>query len=230
MTLESVQLQGSAAHTVHITFGKPKMAATAATRVQTAASRSGHAAHESWLRSQAERSSVSLGAIATTSCVPPQSAQVMLANSSAFSAAMAAAGLSGRFEAKQAAAFREALNASVTRCDGRASGAIAGIPPEPPSWNKYNMKYNQSAADYYFTDQYNRIWNGLVNLMIAYESPSSGFAHTPVQMQIAALFRGKSLAEAQAVALALERKVADATVVELKQQLAEAEVARAKLD
>lgn len=231
VTLESAQLQGAGAH-VQITFGKPQMAATAdtAARIQTIASRSGHAAHERWLRSQSERSSVSLGAIATASCVPPQAVQVALANSSAFSKAMAAAGLSERFEAQQAAAFREALNASVTRCDGRASGAIAGIPPEPPSWKKYNMKYNQSAAEYYFTDQYERIWNGLVNLIAAYETSSSGLAHTPLQMEIAALFQGKSVEEAQAVALALERKVADAAVAELKEQLAAAEVARAKLD
>ena len=49
-------------------------------------------------------------------------------------------------------------------------------------------------------------------------------------MQIAALFRGKSVAEAQDVALALERKEADAAVAELKQQLGEAEAARAKLE
>ena len=49
-------------------------------------------------------------------------------------------------------------------------------------------------------------------------------------MEIAALFQGKSAEEAQAVALALERKVADAAVAELKEQLAVAEVARAKLD
>ena len=46
----------------------------------------------------------------------------------------------------QAAAFREALNASATRCAGRASGSIPGIPPQPKSWHKYNMGYNQSKA------------------------------------------------------------------------------------
>ena len=232
VSLESAQLHGAGAYQVHITFGKLQIAATADTtsRMQPTTSRSGHTAHGSWLRSQAERSSVSLAAIATPSCVPPQAVQDNLANSSEFSKAMAAAGLSERFEAQQAAAFREALNASVTRCDGRASGAIADIPPEPPSWKKYNMKYNQSAAEYYFTDQYNRIWNGLVNLISAYESSSSGLARTPLQMQIAALFQGKSVAEAQAVALALERQVADAAVTKLKEQLVEAEAARAKLD
>jgi hypothetical protein len=223
VTLKFVQLQLQGVAHVHITFGKSPA------RMQAQELRSGHAAYESWSQSQAERSSVSLDAIAT-GCVPPAAAREALTNSSAFSAAMAAAGLSERFEAQQAAAYREALNASVTRCDGRASGAIAGIPAEPTSWKKYNMKYNQSAADAYFTDAYNRIWNGLVNLIAAYESPSSGLAHTPLQMQIAALFRGKSVAEAQDVALALERKEADAAVAELKQQLGEAEAARAKLE
>ena len=223
VTLTSVQLQDATVH-VHISFGN----ATAVMR--PAQSRSGHDAHESWLQSQAERSTVSLRAIATVGCVPPPATQAALTNSTAFSDAMAAAGLSERFEALQAAAFREAVNASVTRCDGRASGAIGGIPTEPPSWKKYNMKYNQSAADYYFTDQYNRIWNGLVNLMNAYESPSSGLARTPLQIQIAALFRGKTVAEAQAVGLALEKKMADRKVAELKQQLADAEVAREKLE
>ena len=54
---------------------------------------------------------------------------------------MAAAGLSERFEAAQSAAFREAVNASTTRCVGRASGEIGAIPAEPESWKKYNMEY-----------------------------------------------------------------------------------------
>ena len=64
----------------------------------------------------------------------------------------------------------------------------------------------------YFTDQYNRVWNGLVNLMNAYDTPSSGLAHTPLQIQIAALFRDQTVAEAQAVGLALKKKVADRKV------------------
>jgi hypothetical protein len=53
---------------------------------------------------------------------------------------MASAGLSDRFEAAQSAAFREAVNASTTRCTGRASGEIGAIPAEPTSWKKYNME------------------------------------------------------------------------------------------
>lgn len=52
-----------------------------------------------------------------------------------------------------------------------------------------NMAYNQSAAEYYFIDQYNRIWTGLVNLMAAYSSSTSGLA-SPEHMKIAALFVG----------------------------------------
>jgi hypothetical protein len=55
--------------------------------------------------------------------------------------------------------------------------------------NSDNMQYNQSAAENYFIDQYNRIWTGLVNLMAAYSSPSSGLA-SPEHMEIAALFFG----------------------------------------
>jgi hypothetical protein len=51
------------------------------------------------------------------------------------------------------------------------------------------MAYNQSAAEYYFIDQYNRIWTGLVNLMAAYSSPTSGLA-SPEHRKIAALFVG----------------------------------------
>ena len=91
------------------------------------------------------------------------------------------------------------------------------------------MEYNQSAAEDYFTDQYHRLWDGLVNLMAAYESPSSGLAHTPLQMEIAALFRGKSVAEARTVARAAERRAADAAVAELQQRLAQAQLARAQL-
>ena len=57
----------------------------------------------------------------------------------------------------QAAAFREALNASATRCAGRASGSIPGIPPQPKSWHKYNMGYNQSKARPTFKKPFSRL-------------------------------------------------------------------------
>ena len=61
-------------------------------------------------------------------------AQANVSNSTRFSDVMAAAGLSHRFEAAQAAAFREAINVSVTRCVGRLNGSIPPIPAEPPEW------------------------------------------------------------------------------------------------
>ena len=118
----------------------------------------------------------------------------------------------------------------MTRCAGRASGTIGPIPAEPKSWNKYKLAYNQSAAELYFVDQYNRLWGGLVNLMAAYVSPSSGLAHTPLQLQIAALFRGQGVAVAQALRAAAERRAADARVTGLREQLQRAEAARAELD
>jgi hypothetical protein len=140
VTLQSGQLRAAGPHVaVHITFGKPRTPGAAAAAMRGGElgeageagkaserrgaawqpRRRGHAAHASWTRRQLERSTVSLGAIATASCVPPPRAQAALVNSSAFSRAMAVAGLGDRFEAQQAAAFREALNASVTRCEGR---------------------------------------------------------------------------------------------------------------
>ena len=79
-------------------------------------------------------------------------------------------------------------------------------------------------------DQYHRVWNGLVNLMAAYQSPSSGYGHTPMQQKIAALFYGKSEAQAEAIAVAMEKRQADRAVEELKAELAEAERERAALD
>ena len=143
VTLESAQLKAAGPHvSVHITFGQSDGLASSIPET-------GASAHQRWLDSQAERSSVSLDAV-QAGCTPPADIQAALANSSAFSAAMEKAGLGDRFEAAQAAAFREALNASVTRCAGRASGEIGPIPAEPESWKKYKMAYNQTAADAYF--------------------------------------------------------------------------------
>jgi hypothetical protein len=114
------------------------------------------------------------------------------------------------------------------------------------------MAYNQSAAEYYFIDQYNRIWTGLVNLMAAYSSPTSGLA-SPEHRKIAALFvgthqsssfcccftcnreadmhaTGKTLEEAQAIAVAMEKTDADRSINALEQQLALAREQRASLD
>ena len=33
-------------------------------------------------------------------------------------------------------------------------------------------------AEAYFVDQYTRVWQGLVNLIAAYEDPASGLAHS----------------------------------------------------
>ena len=46
------------------------------------------------------------------------------------------------------------------RCSGRLNGTIAAIPAEPSSWKKYNMEYDQTAAEQYFGDVYGRIWRG----------------------------------------------------------------------
>ena len=91
-----------------------------------------------------------------------------------------------------------------------------------------NMEYNQSAAEHYFIDQYNRIWTGLVNLMTAYSSPNSGLA-SPEHAKIAALFFGKSLKEAQAIAWTMEKTEADRSINALEEQLARARKQRAAL-
>lgn len=218
VTLNAAQLHSVGPHVaVHITFGKPTVSAEAE---KSTTIYSGALAHQRWSERQVARATVSLDAIHDSECTPPTAIQTALRNSTAFSAAMAKAGLAETFEAAQAAAFREAVNASITRCDGRASGSIGPIPDEPASWKKCelvtrykhglcilssshpyklqpcacsvrldNMAYNQSAAEYYFIDQYNRIWTGLVNLMAAYSSPTSGLA-SPEHRKIAALFVG----------------------------------------
>jgi hypothetical protein len=166
-------------------------------------------------------------------------------------------------------------------------GSSAGpIPPEPPSWEKYHMGYNQSLAEgkalgfhaafihgllqsysqlkvatrtisEYFTDQWNRIWDGLVshfpqpnkdsfaaccrgfvqcgafrvngdgrcaqsNLMAAYAVPTK-LGYNPTHLQIAALFRGKGVAESAAVKAAAERRATEKKVEKLTAELAEAE-------
>ena len=142
--------------------------------------------------------------------------------------AMAKAELSGRFENAQAAAVREALNVSVTRCTRRATGAIGPIPAEPESWKKYNMGYNQTLAEAYFlTDQWGRIWSGLVNLMKAYDGT---LGYKPLHLQIAALFHGKSVRAAAAVKLEAERAAAKEMVAELTQQLVEAKAKEQELE
>lgn len=147
---------------IHISFGSNL------TRSAPTAD-AGVAAQRRWDQAQAERERVSF----VPGCALSPAADMALKNVSAFSAAMAKAGLASRFENAQAAAVREALNVSVTRCSRRASGAIGPIPPEPASWrkNNYSMGYNQTLAEAYFqSDQWGRIWTGLVNLMQAYEA------------------------------------------------------------
>jgi hypothetical protein len=39
-------------------------------------------------------------------------------------------------------------------------------------------RYNQTAAEAYFTDQYQRIWDGLTNLMAAYGAPRFSMPHS----------------------------------------------------
>ena len=90
-------------------------------------------------------------------------------------------------------------------------------------------RYNQTSAEAYFTDAYERIWTGLVNLMAAYASPTSGLA-SPEHARIAALFRGKSASEALAVAVAMEKQAADTKVAALLGALEQARSARAQLD
>eukprot|EP01051_Picozoa_sp_SAG22_P004171 SAG22_NODE_217_length_14910_cov_65.532978_1_plen_175_part_00 len=140
--------------TVHISFGVGAGGAgTAAEQQET--QDTGVAAQQRWDQAQAERSTVSPAAAAAAApgCALSPTAAAALNNVTAFSTAMTHAGLAGRFENLQAAAVREALNVSVTRCSRRASGAIGPIAGEPASWKKYKMGYNQSLVEAYFTDQ-----------------------------------------------------------------------------
>jgi hypothetical protein len=220
VTLDFARLQAAGVSTkVHISFGR-----AAATKASTAdTSDTGAAAQQRWEQAQAQRSTVSPAvAAATPGCALSAEAEAALKNVTAFSAAMASAGLAERFENSQSQAVLEALNVSVSRCSRRASGAIKPIPAEPASWSKYNMGYNQSLAEAYFTEQWVLIWTGLVNLMAAYEEPTQ-LGYTPLHLQIAALFKGKGVQAAAAVKNAAERKAAEAKVKELKKMLAQAE-------
>eukprot|EP01050_Picozoa_sp_SAG11_P001220 SAG11_NODE_52_length_19809_cov_14.064231_5_plen_254_part_00 len=224
VTLSFAQLHAAGPHsTVHISFGS---AGTSGAGLESAHD-TGVAAQQRWSARMAARSIVNTEHVAA-GCELTADAKAALANSTMFSAAMEKAGLSDRFEAAQAAAFREALNASVTRCAGRASGSIGAIPAEPASWKKYKLEYNQSAAEYYFTDQWVRIWTGLVNLMAEY-SPGGKLAYTALHLQIGGLFHGMSVAEAAAMAAAMERRVAEEKVAAARKALDEAKAARAGL-
>ena len=134
VTLTAAQLHSVGPHVaVHITFG----ATTVSPEPENSTTiYSGILAHERWSERQNARATVSLDAIHDSGCTPPTTVQTALQNSTAFSAAMAKAGFADSFEAAQSSAFREAVNASITRCDGRASGSIEPIPAEPPSWKK----------------------------------------------------------------------------------------------
>lgn len=134
VTLNAAQLHSVGPHVaVHISFGQPTVSAEAE---KSATIYSGSLSHQRWSERQVARATVSLDAIHNSECTPPAAVQTALRNSTAFSVAMAKAGLAETFEAAQAAAFREAVNASITRCDGRASGSIGPIPAEPASWKK----------------------------------------------------------------------------------------------
>ena len=137
VTLTAAQLHSAGPHVaVHIEFGATQIS----TQPEKATSRySGIVAHQRWVERQTARASVSLDAIHNSDCAPPTAIQTALQNSSAFSAAMKKAGLADSFEAAQAAAFREAVNASITRCSGRSSGSIGPIPAEPTSWKKCEL-------------------------------------------------------------------------------------------
>jgi hypothetical protein len=71
----------------------------------------GDVAMDNWNARQAARSVVSLVGV-PSSCVLSAAALANVSNSTGFTAAMKAAGLSHRFEAAQAEAFREAVNVS----------------------------------------------------------------------------------------------------------------------
>ena len=87
----------------------------------------------------------------------------------------------------------------------------------------WTNRYNQSSAESFFSDLPTRIWTGLVNNIANYEHPSSGSMHGPIEMQVAALFRGKSVAAASAIAREVEARETQAEVASLKKQLEEAE-------
>lgn len=227
VTLDFARLQlaagsGSQSIKVDISFGGS--VATHDGDTKPARDTTGAAAQQRWDQVQAQRSTVSptAAAAAAPGCALSPIAEAAFKNVSAFSVAMLAAGLADRFENFQAMAVKEALNVSVTRCSRRQSGAIKPIPVEPASWKKFNMGYNQSLAEAYFTDQWMRIWTGLVNLMAAYEVPTQ-LGYTPLHLQIAALFKGKGVKAAAAIKYAAEQKVAAAKVTQLKKMLAAAE-------
>ena len=62
-----------------------------------------------------------------------------------------------------------------------------------------------------------------MNNIASYENPSSGSMHGPIEMQVSALFRGKSVAAASAAAREVEQREAQAKIASLKKQLEEAE-------
>ena len=84
-------------------------------------------------------------------------------------------------------------------------------------------RYNQSSAESFFSGLPARVWTGLVNNIASYENPSSGSLHGPVEMQVSALFRGKSVAAAAAIAREVEEREVQSEVARLKKQLGEAE-------
>jgi hypothetical protein len=86
-------------------------------------------------------------------------------------------------------------------------------------------RYNQSLAEGYFSDLPERVWTGLVNNIADYENPSSGQLHSPVEMQVAALFRGKGVVAAAAIARAVEQRESREEIARL-----EAELGRARRD
>ena len=86
-------------------------------------------------------------------------------NATKFRDALRKAGNVLRWEYTQACNFLQAVRDSVERCRGRLHGTIDGIPDEPDEWHKYDMVYDQAAAESYFPDVYGRIWFGLQSSM-----------------------------------------------------------------
>lgn len=171
-------------------------------------------------------------------CSPNSTIAAQANHTQAFAAAMAQGGaiLAARHERQQAVEYLQGLNATVTRCLGRASGAIKPIPPQPADWAKYNMTTSQTAADASFMATAQRLYTGLQLMCQSYQSSTDATEQAIYKIWAAATggLAGSEEAaalgrEARETMRAAERRQLRASIVEAQARLAELEQQMAAL-
>jgi len=131
----------------------------------------GRVEKDSWEKKEKERQAFNADDIVFEACAVNETVVDMVNNVTNFMDKLEAGGLKGRMEFAFGGAVLEALNASISRCEGREGGTIDELPEQPKDWDDrgYKMVYNQSEVESYFEDVWGRVWRGMVGQIATYE-------------------------------------------------------------